>query len=193
METANYTSVLSLTPAGERRKPSAPLLEELLPTPLYEEIKHRPNRAARALDAVAAILGLMEMPIVANQLRGKLARGGFNLMPEDDHTPPEMAAKLAYTELQTLRLRLTTLVMYPPMASRSNPDPLNNLPFSPDEEVNILHAIRREASNYLKASPNDGTFHELKNLCQLALGNLQQMGTPRPQLVQPLRAHEVML
>lgn len=170
------------TPSAPERRSDRKTLADLVPfrsTPHYERICHLPNRATRAHAALCEILKLMELPEVVWQLKGKLARGGYHLMPEDDNTPPEMAAKLAYTELETLRLRLTNLVMHPPVPTVANPNPMNCLFFSADEEVNILHAIRREADVHLDTRGEDETFHELRNLCQLALGNLQQM---RPML-----------
>ena len=41
--------------------------------------------------------------------------------------------------------------------------------------MDILHAIRRESAAYLRERSDSMVFHELKNLCQLAIGNLQQM------------------
>ena len=160
----------------ERRNPAGmPVDENFIETPLYTRIKKLTPRAPRLLAALAEILNLMENATVVWQLKGKLARGGFTLMPENENTPPEMAAKLAYTELETLRLKLNRLVLYPPAASAKNPDPLNALEFSAEGDLDILHAIRREAANFLTTNPEDTTFHELKNLCQLAIGNLQQM------------------
>lgn len=172
----HYTTVLNLNPAWtERRKSQALPMEPITPTPIYEKVKAETSRAHRALRAIEEILRLMEHPMVVWKLKGKLARGGFNLMPEDASTPPEMASRLAYTELQVLRLRLTNLISHPGVISAANPDPLNRVDFSADEEINILHAIRREAAAYLANKPADDLFLELKNLCQLALGNLQQM------------------
>lgn len=175
MSTSLQYSQPQPTSSGDRRVTQALPLEAIKPTPLYEAAKGARSRAHRSLAAIEGILKLMEHPMVVWKLKGKLARGGFNLMPENDHTPPEMAAKLAYTELQTLRLRLLNMITYPRAATAINPDPLNMLDSPAEEEINILHAIRREAAEHLSHKPNDMTFIELKNLCQLALGNLQQM------------------
>lgn len=175
METGHFTSVLAFNPGFmERRKSQSLPLEPIVPTPVYDRVKAEQSRAHRALYAIEEILKLMEHPMVVWKLKGKLARGGFNLMPEDTHTPPEMASRLAYTELQVLRLRLTNHIQSP-MKPVAGYNPLNSIDFSADEEINILHAIRREAAAHLAHMPNDDTFLELKNLCQLALGNLQQM------------------
>ncbi len=159
---------------ADRRQSSAPELSAFVSTPLYEKIKTGKTRAERALGAISEILTLMEQPKVVWQLKGKLARGGFTLMPENDHTPPEMAAKLGYTELEVLRLRLHNLMKHPRAATAKNPDPLNILEVAGDTDLNILYAIRRESAAYLASKPEDATFLELRNLCQLALGNLQQ-------------------
>lgn len=179
-ESGSIATVVGMPGLIERRETAAtPRIEPFVSTPIYDRVKNLPTRAARALQSITEILKLMEEQKVMWQLKGKLARGGFNLMPENENTPPQMAAKLAYTELEVLRLRLTNLVMYPPAPTRSNPDPLNNLTFSAEDELDILHAIRREANNYLRDKGEDGTFQELKNLCQLTLGNLQQMALAR--------------
>lgn len=169
---AQVTNILGMP---DRRQSTAIANEPHIPTPHYDRIKTLPNRAERVLAALGEILSLMENPAVVWQLKGKLARSGFQLMPENENTPPEMSAKLAYTELEVLRLRLTNLVLYPPAATAANRDPMNNLSFSAEDDLDILHAIRREAANHLRTSSDDMVFHELKNLCQLSLGNLQQM------------------
>lgn len=170
-----HLTAAALAAAERRRATTAQADGPFVATPHYTRIKDLPRRAPRVLEAITEILHLMEDPTVVWQLKGKLARGGFHLMPENDFTPPEMAAKLAYTELQTLRLKLTNLVLYPPIATRSNPEPLDRLAFSAVDDMDILHAIRRESAAYLRERSDSMVFHELKNLCQLAIGNLQQM------------------
>jgi hypothetical protein len=184
MPHSRIESNTSLNPSvGERRVTQALRPTSIIPTPLYEQAKSRKSRAERALYSIEEILTLMENPQIAWILKGKLARGGYHLMPENDHTPPEMASKLAYTELQVLRIRLVRLVKHPSVATPSNPDPLNCADFSASEDTNILHAIHREANNHLDEKPNDTMLLELKNLCQLAIGNLQQMQSPQRSLV----------
>lgn len=177
------TSISVIPTIGERRVTQALRPTPIIPTPLYEQAKCKKSRAERALYSIEEILTLMENPQIAWILKGKLARGGYHLMPENDHTPPEMASKLAYTELQVLRLRLVRLVRHPSAITPSTSDPLNCADFSASEDTNILHAIHREASNHLDEKPNDSMLLELKNLCQLAIGNLQQMQSPQRSLV----------
>ncbi len=166
METTLTHTAWHPATALERRDETAALADHFQPSPLYASAKAHPTRAGRVLASLGEILTLLDHPAVMAHLKGKHSRGGFHLTPMDGFAPAEITAKLAYTKLETLRLKVA--------ASSRNHASLNSLPFSAYEEINILHAIRREASAYLQGAPDDATFHELKNLCQLALGNLQQ-------------------
>jgi hypothetical protein len=153
--------------ALERRDETPAFADHFQPSPLYASAKAHATRTERVLASLSEILTLLDHPAVMAQLKGTHSRGGFHLTPMDGFAPAEITAKLAYTKLETLRLKVA--------ASHRNRALLNSLPFSAHEEINILQAIRREASAYLQSAPDDATFHELKNLCQLALGNLQQL------------------